>query len=188
MNSWNHPRTRSSFAPRFSFLHHRFEENGDFGAIMFPLISFYRSSSFNVRVALPRVHRTLFFSQRYSSAIRPPVPPYSPATGTKRRSQCVRLWSSNTASTFHFSHHDGPNVRCDGRLSASASTTNCSHSRTTRRDSPVSLSHETLFQLGRSHSESELYKLCSRVGAINNMTLYTANNKVNETALHSVRS
>ncbi|CAF1107107.1 unnamed protein product [Adineta ricciae] len=31
--------------------------------------------------------------------------------------------------------------------------------------------------LGRSHSESELYKLCSRVGQISNMTLYSANKK-----------
>ncbi|CAF0957588.1 unnamed protein product [Rotaria sordida] len=34
-----------------------------------------------------------------------------------------------------------------------------------------------LIHLGRSHSESELYKLCSRVGQITNMTLYTANKK-----------
>ncbi|CAF4115640.1 unnamed protein product [Rotaria sp. Silwood2] len=34
-----------------------------------------------------------------------------------------------------------------------------------------------LIHLGRSHSESELYKLCSRVGPITNMTLYTANKK-----------
>ena len=154
---------------------------------MFPLISFHRWSSLNMRVALPRVHRTLYFVQRYSSTIRPPVPPYSPATGTKRRSRCARLLSSIIASASHFSWHDGPNVRCNGRLSASASTANCSYSRMTRRDSYMSLSHETLFQLGRSHSESELYKLCSKVGAINNMTLYTANNKVKDTELDSIR-
>ncbi|CAF1222593.1 unnamed protein product [Adineta steineri] len=34
-----------------------------------------------------------------------------------------------------------------------------------------------LIHLGRSHSESELYKLCSRIGQITNMTLYTANKK-----------
>ncbi|CAF4987897.1 unnamed protein product [Rotaria sp. Silwood1] len=34
-----------------------------------------------------------------------------------------------------------------------------------------------LIHLARSHSESELYKLCSRVGPITNMTLYTANKK-----------
>lgn len=34
-----------------------------------------------------------------------------------------------------------------------------------------------LIHLGRSHSESELYKLCSRSGSISNMTLYTANKK-----------
>ncbi|CAF3396714.1 unnamed protein product [Rotaria socialis] len=34
-----------------------------------------------------------------------------------------------------------------------------------------------LIHLGRSHSESELYKLCSRIGSITNMTLYTTNKR-----------
>ena len=90
MDIWNHPLPRSSFAPRFSFPYYGFVENNDLGAIMFPFISLYRLSSFNnTRVVLPRIHRPLLFVQRYSSAIRPPVPPYSPATGTKRRSPCV---------------------------------------------------------------------------------------------------
>lgn len=95
--------------------------------------------------------------QRCSSSIRSPIPPFSPSLKTNTSTQSFDAMIDSRreqARRTVLIHVDFtvPNKR-QNRLIC-------------------------FFQLGRNNCESELYKLCSRSGAITNMTLYIANKKV----------